>query len=248
MSAVLRPALALLVLLPGLLAGSRRSQPAPEAAPEPPPVPASPTMPTSTDSPYDDQSPAPPLAGTTTPLDLEALAHSTILYTFTADVSEVGRVDGASKGLLLRQLATDPRWRVCELDDTLVALDRVPDGSAEWAVPRTGHHDSRRLTSRTLLRFGAWPATNPWASSKLVVRATPDAPKMRITAYTMTEPPWKDQIATALVVQGPAVALEVLDIGDEDQRQPTIDALGSVPVGTYRVDRAFYDYRSCARY
>lgn len=223
----MRSRLLLLATVPLLMAGRRRQEP----MPDPPPVPVAAALPTVSTTPLDASVPVPPLEGDTTALDLEALMHSTVVFTLTVDTSSLDLVTADSQPAFLRQLAADPTWRLTRLDGATVALKREEQGKA-WVVGRTGFHDDRVSTRRTLLRFDPWPAEHEWATSRLASRVDASSSKKKVTAFTMQAEPWRGRVATALSIQGEGMALEIFEAGDEDDRSATVDALGNLPVWT----------------
>lgn len=179
------------------------------------------------DTPYDD-SMAPPLDGDRTALDLKSLVRSTLDYDIQMDTSAIAELNEAGRDALLIHLAADPRWRVYEEEDVLVAARRVqtPRG---WTVPNTGYHPGPNGPWRVMLRFGELPADHAWQTSPYVAKVPADAGRAKLQGFVPESSVYEGMVITAMRVLGPQVSLDVYETSPEDGRPRTGDALGEVP-------------------
>lgn len=179
------------------------------------------------DTPYDDDS-APPLDGDRTALDLKSLVRSKLDYDIQMQTDPLATLSAAGRDALLVHLAADPRWRVYEEEDVLVAARRVatPRG---WTVPNTGYHPGPDGPWRVLLRFGPLPEDHPWATSPFVAEVAADAGQASVEGFVPRSSVYEGLVITALRIVGERVALEIYETSPEDVRPRTGDALAEVP-------------------
>jgi hypothetical protein len=205
-----------------------------DAVPFEPPPPPPPPAPPSAVSPLDGALVAPSLTGVEETLDLSRMARARVSWTFAVDHAWLGRLDDRALAGLIAACAADPAWRVVEEGGVLVAHRRVEDGQG-WSVARTGFHapaaPSGGVTWRVDLRFGAWPATSPWRTSPNVLRADAAATRLVVRAFTARAVETYGLRATALSVDGPKVAFDVYELGADDARATTVEALKSLATG-----------------
>lgn len=122
-------------------------------------------------------------------------------------------VDLFEQGPILAALAASPDWRVTQWSDSVVAFRRR-DGT----VGRHGEANGSRVLLRTL----SWPHGHPWdedgvptLSSELLLAPV----ELRVTA---------EGVASALVVDGGELDLEVHEVGPDPERPLTRAALAEL--------------------
>lgn len=192
-----------------------------------PPIPVPAQDPGAVPSPYEDRVPTPSLSGSTSSLNLEALAHEITEFTIEADVSGLTAVTTENLDAVIRHLAADPRWRVVEAPGgAMIAIRREKDGG-EWTAPLRGYIAAKDGLWRAVLRFDAWDPADPWASSPLVSRTDAMSPKATLRAFNAPE--HKGWQAVAMAWEAPAVALEIYDASKAAELESASAILGSVP-------------------
>jgi hypothetical protein len=192
----------------------------------PPKIPVAARDPGPVPSPYEARVQVPALSGTTSSLNLTALAHEITRFTVATDCSAIGRITAANEDAILHHLAADARWRLVEEGGAIVAYQRVADGK-EWTVAPHGYVTTKGSIARTALRFGAWDASSPWAASPLVSRARAEDSSIEMTAFNLDgHPGWK---AVALAWEGPIGALEIFDAGTDENLPEAASSLSIVP-------------------
>ena len=188
-----------------------------------------PAIPATTTTPQDDRLATPPLGALSGNLDL-SLTRSITTFDVEVDVSVLNEVDSGNWNAMFQQLAADPRWRVTEYQNAIVALQRIPDPDGRWTLPRHGYHtDASGYTWRALLRFTAWDHDHPWADSETIARVPASSSSLTLAPVLVQREPWLGQHVTALVVEGRDLSLEIHEIGPPDSRPNTFEKLGTVP-------------------
>lgn len=214
-------ALLLLLLATDAQAGKRPppAAAAPAATAElPPPLASVLTQP----SPYAARGPA--LTGSTDTLDITTMRRAVLLFELGLPDLGLAGVGASELTVLRRTLAADPGWRLAGSPGQLIAVARRAEGGA-WSSAASSYHEDQGTLSRVSVRFGPWPAADPWATSALVVRATPSTAKVKLAPATLQEAPWTGRKATALSVDGPGVGYDIFEAGLTDQRPATTAAV-----------------------
>ncbi|MFK7930406.1 MAG: hypothetical protein AB8H79_19615 [Myxococcota bacterium] len=170
----------------------------------------------------------PPLSGDASTLDLKSLTRSTMDYTIHADTGAMAELDETGTKALILLLASDPRWRVFEAEEHLVATRRTQE-RGQWSAPLSGYHASNDGPWRTQLRFGAFPDSHPWRTSPHVARVDAGDPEVKVRGFVPPSSLRDADIITALSVEGPSVSLDLYETGPEGERPRTGDALSEVP-------------------
>jgi len=178
------------------------------------------------DAPYDPENP--PLSGDRTALDLKSLVRSKLDYDITMDTSSLAELDEDGASALLLHLAADPRWRVFEDRDVVLAARRVKLEQG-WTVPASGYHPGPEGPWRVVLRFGSLSDDHPWKASPYVAEVPAEAGHAKVEGFVPEASVYEGRVITALRIEGPQVALDIYETGDEDGRPRTGDALGEVP-------------------
>ena len=179
------------------------------------------------DTPYDDES-RPPLEGDRTALDLKSLVRSKLDYKIQMDTQALHDLDADGREALLSHLAADPRWRVFEDEEVLVAARRLQRSSG-WTVPSSGYHPDGAGVWRVVVRFDELASDHPWKRSEFVSAASADAGAISLEGFVPASSVYEGNIITAMRVEGPEVSLDVYELGPEDGRPRTADALQEVP-------------------
>ena len=188
-----------------------------------------PSTPTTTTTPQDDLLATPPLASLSGNLDL-SLTRSITTFDVEVDLSILDEVDSGNWNAMFQQLAADPRWRVTEYQNAIVAMQRIADSHGRWTLPRHGYHvDDAGYTWRALLRFTAWDHDHPWADSETIERVPASTSTLTLAPTLVQRDPWLGQHVTALVIEGRDLSLELHEIGPPESRPNTFDKLGTVP-------------------
>lgn len=175
----------------------------------------------------------PVLEGDRMALDLKSLHRSQLDYTLGLETETLAEIGKDDVDAVVGQLAADPRWRVYEEDDVLVAARRVSDGAGGWTIPANGYHPSETGPWRVMLRFDAWPSSHPWRQSEFVARVPAGQPTAKVSGFVPYQSVYEGNVITALSIEGPALALDVYESSHEDGRERTAAALGEVPAVLY---------------
>lgn len=170
----------------------------------------------------------PPLNGDQTTLDLKSLVRSQLDYTISMDTQPLADLDDDGQQALVALLAADPRWRVYQDHELLLAARResATDG---WSVSATGYHNGDDGPWRTVLRFGAYEPDHPWVTSPAIAQVPAGTTQARIRGFVPASSVYQGKVITAVRIEAPAVALDLYETGPEDGRPRTSDALAEVP-------------------
>ncbi len=156
-------------------------------------------MPDSTRSAYDSPDAEPDLSG-----------NVTEQRSFSLDLAVLDDVNPMNWNQIFGHLAADAEWRLCEYDHAIVAMQR-----ADGHLPRTGFHDG---SWRVLYRFTAWDAELPWTVAENIARVP--------AGHEQFEAPIFGDDATAVVIEGLDLSLQVYEQGGPQHTQSAIDAAG----------------------
>lgn len=171
----------------------------------------------------------PALTGRTNLLSLEGLQRTSLRFTFEHDGTVLAQLDEATATALRHQLSADPGWRVSQLHGVWLATERVDHGGG-WTGGPEGYHLDPTRCSRVAVRLGPISENYPWGGNEQVPRLTTETGEIKVWAYALQREPCRDQRAVALIIEGPGVALEVLDSGDGES-MPTVErALSELPI------------------
>jgi hypothetical protein len=195
------------------------------AAPTPQPATAAPLG--ALDLPYEEGDQA-VLQGDRSALDLKTLTRTTLDYSLTGDTRALTSNDVQQATALRAHLAADPRWRVYQEGETVVAARRVLDDQG-WSVAATGYHPDAAGAWRVLARFGPWPADHPWRTSSFVSRAAAGSPEIELNGFVPSSTVWEGRVISALTLDGPQVSVDVYETGSGDARDHTAKALEELP-------------------
>lgn len=215
----MRELCALLLLLPVTAEAGRKKARAPE--PEPPPPLADPSPPDGSAGPYDDRVPAPVLDGSTTELALETLTVSSVHFDLGADLGALQQITGEAADNLRAGLAAASGWRVTWGPTGVVG--HLRDGGPP-EVARGGTHNGDAGCWRIAVHLDAPPAAANGGRDVVTRVDAANGATFRLDGFTSRAPPCPDQLATALLVEGP-IALEVYEAGDDSSRPHTVRAL-----------------------
>lgn len=211
---------ALLLLLLAPAEAGKRSTPSPAATAVAEPVPPSADV-LRQPSPFIVRGPA--LVGSMQTLDITSMQRTTRFFEMTLDDLGLGALTTAELTALRRMLAADPGWRLAGSPGQLVATARGRQGAA-WITSASGYLDQAGTLSRLTVRFGPWPAADPWATSALVARASASTRKVKLSPITLQEAPWAGRVATALSVEGAGIGFDIFDAAPTDDRSFTTES------------------------
>jgi len=188
--------------------------------PKPPPPVTVPAEPYQTRSVYDEHLVFPSVAGPSAPN-----AETPTVYSWEGDLTGLS-VDEEGARSVARHLAADPRWRLGVWDGVLVAFERRKEEDL-WTVPRHGFHMLPERSWRGVVRFGDWTGSSEWASSSWVTRVGHLSTTLSATAF-----PWGGDsplMATAISIDGPALALDLYEATPVRARAHTHTSLQELP-------------------
>ncbi|MFT7519459.1 MAG: hypothetical protein ACI9MC_001601 [Kiritimatiellia bacterium] len=180
------------------------------------------------DSPYEPSTEPPSLEGERFALDLKSLVRSRTDFSLRMDTSVLADLDEKGRDAVMAHFAADPRWRVSEAEETLVAMRRT-HREGLWSLPAHGYHMSESETWRVVVRFADWRPDLPWSTSQFVTRVDAKAGEADIHGFVPKLDVWNGQVATALSIDAEHVHLDVFESGDPDVRERTAAALSEIP-------------------
>ena len=171
--------------------------------------------------------PTPNLHASTDTLNIQTMQRAVLIYELQLPDLGLAGFDAPRVAAARQTLAADPRWRLSGAPGQLSATPRLAAGAA-WRAGPDGWQDDGRSAWRAAIRFGALRPDDPWATSPLVVRATPSTTKVRLQAAALQDAPWTGRKATAFVVEGSGVSVDVFEAGLGDERVATQSALANI--------------------
>ena len=203
-----------------LLACTPKHVPAPAPPPPPPPPVVIPDL--------SGSGPTVPDLRAGSSLELTSLTWSHVRFTISADTAALSTIDAAHADALQQHLCADPRWKVHRRSGVLTAEKRTRLGSA-WRLPPSGYHEDSERMWRIAVRFDDRDPDATWAESELVSLAQAGDPTITVNGTPLLGEQ-DGQLATAIVVEAPQLAVEIFEAGPEGDRRITAKALGSIPV------------------
>jgi hypothetical protein len=180
------------------------------------------------DTPYLDTRVSPALRGDRQALDLRSLHRTQLDYTLTVDLSALSRVTPTSVVPLFSHLASDPRWRVSEIEGLITAVRRT-EHSGRWTLGGSAYNAAAEGPWRVLLRSGRWSDDHPWEASELVSRVTPADQRVLLAGFVPPTMVPDGRVSTALSLVSSALTLDVYELGPSEDRPRTSWALEELP-------------------
>lgn len=161
-------------------------------------------------------------------LELTSLTWSHVRFTISADTAALNTIDATHAAALQQHLCADPRWKVHRRSGVLTAEKRTEEGPS-WRLPPSGYHDDSDRMWRVAVRFEAREAGAPWAEESMISHAMAGDPAITVDGVPLLGEQ-DGQLATAIVVEAPELAVEIFESGPQGDRQVTAEALGTLPV------------------
>ena len=161
-------------------------------------------------------------------LELTTLTWSHVRFTISADTAGLNTIDATRSAALQQHLCADPRWKVHRRNGVLTAEQRAPVGSS-WRLPPSGYHEDHERMWRVAVRFDDRDPDAIWAESEMVSPAQAGDPTITVEGIPLLGEQ-DGQLATAIVLEAPELAVEIFESGPQGDRRITAEALGTVPV------------------